>query len=65
MITPKRHIRCEDELWLPAMEKAERLGTTISAVVRLKLREFLDEPENDERPSPLDRPGASGSGEGL
>lgn len=45
MPTPKRDVRMEDALWLPAMEKAGRLGTNLSVVLRHLLREWLDEPE--------------------
>jgi hypothetical protein len=46
-LTPKRDFRCEDDVWLPALAKARRLGTSISKVLRQKLREWLEEPEEE------------------
>lgn len=39
--TPHRTIRVEDDLWKPAMAKAEAEGTNLTAVINDALRRFL------------------------
>lgn len=46
-MTPNRTLRIEDDIWEPAKEKAERMGTNVSAVVREKLVEWLHEDDED------------------
>lgn len=41
--TTRRSIRCEDELWDPAKEKAAAQGTNLSEVIRRLLTEWLKE----------------------
>lgn len=43
--TPLRNIRIEDELYKPALAKAHREGTTITAVIKSALRRYLEEGE--------------------
>ena len=45
--TPQRTFRIPDYPWLPAKEKAARNGTTVSAVIREKLTEYVEE-DGDE-----------------
>lgn len=41
--TPHRPIRISDDLWAKAQAKAAQEGTTASEVVRVKLREYVEE----------------------
>lgn len=38
---PARQVRVDDELWHAAHKKARTEGTTVSAVIRSALRQFL------------------------
>ncbi len=41
--TPHRTFRIPDAEYIPAKEKADREGTTVTAVVRQKLRQYVEE----------------------
>lgn len=41
MPTPLRNVRVPDEVWQAAQEKAERDGTTVSAVLLAALRRYV------------------------
>lgn len=41
--TTRRSIRCADDPWLPAKEKATAEGTNLSEVIRRLLTEWLKE----------------------
>lgn len=43
--TTHRSVRVEDELWLPAKDKAEAEGTNLSDVIRDALRAYVMEEE--------------------
>lgn len=43
--TPIRAVRCEDDLWLPALAKAARRDESLSQVIRRGLRAYLAEEE--------------------
>ncbi|MBT1542496.1 hypothetical protein KK103_12040 [Curtobacterium flaccumfaciens pv. flaccumfaciens] len=45
--TPVRPFRIPDEEYDPALAKARAAGTTLTAVVRQKLRDYVE--EDDER----------------
>lgn len=45
--TPSRNARIPDYPWFPAKAKAEANGTTVSAVIREKLVEYVEE-DGDE-----------------
>jgi hypothetical protein len=45
--TPVRPFRIPDEEYDPALAKARAAGTTLTAVVRQKIRDYLE--EDDER----------------
>ncbi len=36
-----RAFRVEDDLWFSAVEKSEREGTTVSQVIRIALKRYL------------------------
>ena len=55
--TPDRHFRADDELYEPAVSKAQREGRSLSWVIRHALRLYL----RDELPLP--GPGESGDSE--
>lgn len=42
--TPLRNMRLADDVWLPALARAEAEDTTITAVVEARLREYAAEP---------------------
>jgi hypothetical protein len=42
--TPLRAIRVQDEVWAAAKEKAERDGTTVTAVVLAALQRYVKRP---------------------
>ena len=37
---PLRAVRVEDEIWLPAQERAKAEGTTVSDVIRAALKRY-------------------------
>lgn len=39
--TPLRSFRCPDEIWEPALRKAEAEGTTLTEVLNNALKAFL------------------------
>lgn len=39
--TPRRGVRVEDELWIPALEKAAASGDNLSDIIRQALRDYL------------------------
>jgi len=40
-LTPDRHYRADDELYLPALAKAEHEGRSLAWVIRVALRLYL------------------------
>lgn len=51
-VTPKRNFRMPDAVWLPAVEKAEQEGRTMTAVISSALTRYAaapapDAPEHD------------------
>jgi hypothetical protein len=40
--TKIRHVRIADELWLPACQRANEEGATISEIVRFLLRNYVE-----------------------
>lgn len=46
--TVHRSIRIPDSEWLPARERADREGESVTDVVRRALREYVTDPESTE-----------------
>ena len=42
--TKVRTLRVEDELWVPAQEKAKKNNENLSDIMREALRKYLEEP---------------------
>lgn len=50
--TRLRNVRVPDEIWLPAKERAEREGTTLTAVIVQRLEEYGRNEDTVTTPAP-------------
>ena len=47
--TPNRVIRVPDDLWNAARARAERDGTTVSHIIRDRLKRYVNTPPKEKR----------------
>ena len=63
-LTPIRAVRASDDVWFPALWRAEERGEPLSEAIRRFLVEYArPKPGTRERPIPAPRGGAQGGGD--
>lgn len=64
--TPVRNLRVPDELWQPALAKAQAEGTTLTDVIKQYLTRYVSTPPKakpapGERPPPIEKQTTAGT----